>query len=114
MFLDVKAKVCVISLPDVSRSTMRMLLSFIYTGEVSVEEEALDDLLQAAETLEIRGLTKNKDEEEASHARPRPKPAFDEAAYLEAIKKCRHVSWQLALIFKVSYCHYKLKWTTCT
>ena len=84
-----KAKVCVISLPDVSRSTMRLLLAFIYKGEVSVEEDDLDELLQAAEALEIRGLTKDEDKTRTQRG---DKRKFDQAEYLEALKKCQHVS----------------------
>lgn len=47
----------VITLPEVTMSTMKDLLAFIYTGEVQVAEERLEELLQAAEMLEIRGLT---------------------------------------------------------
>lgn len=57
LFLDVGTKRPVLSMPDISCSTMKSLLSFIYTGEVSVDEAQLPQLLQAAETLEIRGLT---------------------------------------------------------
>ena len=63
LFLDVTSKRAIISLPDVTTSTMKCLLSFIYTGEVSVGEENLEELLKAAEMLEIRGLA-NKDEQE--------------------------------------------------
>ena len=62
------SKRVIICLPDVTTSTMKSLLTFIYTGEVSVGEENLEDLIQAAEMLEIKGLTNGgKDEDEAEN-----------------------------------------------
>lgn len=44
-------------LPGISASTLRQLITFIYTGEVQVTEEFLEPLLEAAEMLQVRGLT---------------------------------------------------------
>lgn len=58
--MDVSSKRPILSIPGIADSTMRNLLTFIYTGEVQVADEMLDQLLQAAEMLEIRGLSNGK------------------------------------------------------
>ncbi|XP_049856705.1 protein bric-a-brac 1-like isoform X3 [Schistocerca gregaria] len=47
----------VIILQDVHFSELESLLSFMYKGEVNIEQENLPALLRAAETLQIRGLS---------------------------------------------------------
>lgn len=42
---------------DVSRQTMEDLIAYIYTGEVTVKPEELTNLLEAAKSLDINGLT---------------------------------------------------------
>ncbi|XP_011299171.1 longitudinals lacking protein, isoforms H/M/V-like isoform X3 [Fopius arisanus] len=49
----------VIILQDVHFTELEALLIFIYKGEVNIEEKKLPDLLKAAETLQIRGLSGN-------------------------------------------------------
>lgn len=41
---------------DVSRQTMEDLIAYIYTGEVTVKQESLASLLEAAKSLDINGL----------------------------------------------------------
>lgn len=45
-------------IPDVSSSIMKRILKFIYSGEVRVSPDQIDDLIEAAEMMEIRGLSK--------------------------------------------------------
>ncbi len=106
LFLDTRAKVCVISLPDISAATMRELLAFIYTGEVSVEEEEpMDRLMGAAEALEIRGLTTDTHNGESTKKRKetvedQQRERYqdnNEADFVQAIAKCRHVSMHARL-----------------
>ncbi|XP_067001789.1 protein bric-a-brac 2 isoform X2 [Anabrus simplex] len=47
----------VIILQDVHFTELESLLSFVYKGEVNIEQENLPALLRAAETLQIRGLS---------------------------------------------------------
>ncbi|KAF7992950.1 hypothetical protein HCN44_005731 [Aphidius gifuensis] len=47
----------VIILQDVHFTELEALLSFIYKGEVNIEQKNLQALLKAAETLQIRGLS---------------------------------------------------------
>ena len=42
---------------EISLSTLDSLINFIYTGEVEIPEEELNELIEAAESLDIRGLT---------------------------------------------------------
>ena len=56
------AKRPLILLPDIQLHILSSLLNFIYTGEVQVTEENLNDLIDAAEALEIRGLTERAGE----------------------------------------------------
>ena len=51
-------------LPGVRVADLRVLLNFIYTGEVRVSEEALEDLLEVAEMLGVRGLKADKDDKD--------------------------------------------------
>ncbi len=103
LFMELPCKHTVISLPEVAASTMRSLLAFIYNGEVSVEESTLEALMQAAESLEIRGLIK-KDEDTkcplatSSPPPPPPKkkknisPEEEMEELRKALRKCQHVS----------------------
>lgn len=45
---------------DVSRQTMEHLIAYIYTGEVTVHKESLANLLVAAKSLDINGLTNER------------------------------------------------------
>lgn len=49
-------------LPNVKVADLKVILSFIYTGEVNVSEEGLSDLLEVAEMLGVRGLKSGSDE----------------------------------------------------
>ena len=53
----------IIILHDISLSILEAILQFIYKGEVNIEQDQLNNLLQAASLLQIRGLAgiaKNK------------------------------------------------------
>merc|ERR1712133_171885 len=65
LFLECHTKRTVVMLPGVKLSDLKVLLSFIYTGEVRVSEDGLGDLLEVAEMLGVRGLKTDKDEEES-------------------------------------------------
>nr|WBB44920.1 tramtrack p88 [Chrysogorgia stellata] len=62
----------IVILKDVTFTELQSLISFIYKGEVSVEQEDLHSLLKTAEGLKIRGLTdvasskRNSTEEETT------------------------------------------------
>jgi len=53
----------VIFLKDIRASHLQLLLQYMYAGEVRVQEEELTELLNAAQSLEIRGLTGETDPE---------------------------------------------------
>jgi len=56
----------IIILPDVTSNEIKPILEFMYSGELQVEHEDLERLLQIAEDLKIRGLVKlDKEDEEA-------------------------------------------------
>ena len=58
LFLDYTSKRATVILPEeISMSTLSTLVDFIYTGEVQILEEDLKELIEAAESLEIQGLT---------------------------------------------------------
>lgn len=42
---------------DVSKETMAELIKYMYTGEVQVEQDTLNDFLNAAKSLAIKGAT---------------------------------------------------------
>ena len=56
LFLEVGVKRAVVVLPGVRVQQLRVILQFIYTGEVSVTEAGLAELLEVAEMLGVRGL----------------------------------------------------------
>ena len=56
LFLENSTKRPVIVLSGVKLADLRSIMQFIYTGEVSVSEEDLPDLLEVAEMLGVRGL----------------------------------------------------------
>jgi len=47
----------IIILRDVREEDLRLLLNFMYQGEVQVEQDRISTFLQTAETLQIKGLT---------------------------------------------------------
>lgn len=49
----------IVILKDVSYTTLKDLLQFMYLGEVSVSQEELSNLLKVAEMLQIKGLTED-------------------------------------------------------
>ena len=51
-----------IYLNGISSRELRHVLDFMYLGEVSVDKEGLDKFLEAAETLKVRGLARNSEE----------------------------------------------------
>eukprot|EP00094_Tigriopus_californicus_P000120 TCALIF_00117-PA protein Name:"Similar to lov Protein jim lovell (Drosophila melanogaster)" AED:0.34 eAED:0.33 QI:536/0.25/0.2/0.6/1/1/5/0/598 len=56
VFLETPTKKPMIVVPEITTETMKHLLAFIYTGEVRVVEEVLENLIAAATMLQIRGL----------------------------------------------------------
>ncbi|XP_063231570.1 protein bric-a-brac 2-like isoform X2 [Bacillus rossius redtenbacheri] len=53
----------IIILKDVKYEDMKVLLQFMYKGEVNIEQEQLPSLLETAEGLKIRGLSEFGDEQ---------------------------------------------------
>ncbi|XP_046753991.1 protein jim lovell-like [Diprion similis] len=53
----------IVILKDVNYRDLSALLHFIYQGEVHVKQEDLGNFLKVAETLQIKGLTKDKSED---------------------------------------------------
>ncbi|XP_046605574.1 zinc finger and BTB domain-containing protein 37-like [Neodiprion virginianus] len=56
----------IVILKDVNYRDLSALLHFIYQGEVHVRQEDLGNFLKVAETLQIKGLTKDKSEEDGN------------------------------------------------
>ena len=46
----------IIILRDVREDDLRLLLAFMYAGEVSVDQDRMDSFLRTAEMLQIKGL----------------------------------------------------------
>ena len=57
IFLNIFHRSPVIVLKDIKISQLEALLAYMYIGEVDVEQSELDDLVKAAESLQIKGLT---------------------------------------------------------
>ena len=47
----------IVILRDVREDDLRLLLNFMYQGEVQVEQDRINTFLRTAETLQIKGLT---------------------------------------------------------
>lgn len=47
----------IVFLKDVSKETLEDLITFIYSGQVDVKQEHLEDFFQTAKALDIKGLT---------------------------------------------------------
>ena len=47
----------IVILRDVREEDLRLLLNFMYQGEVQVEQDRISTFLRTAETLQIKGLT---------------------------------------------------------
>jgi len=62
LFLESSSKRTVVVLPNVKVADLKVIISFIYTGEVNVSEDGLSDLLEVAEMLGVRGLKAGGDE----------------------------------------------------
>ena len=56
LFLEHSAKRPVVVVAGVRVADLRAIMQFIYTGEVSVTEAGLADLLEVADMLGVRGL----------------------------------------------------------
>ena len=52
----------IVYLKDVDSKHLELLLSYMYRGEINVEENELMDLLATAKSLQIKGLTEAEDE----------------------------------------------------
>ncbi|XP_048511222.1 zinc finger protein 131-like isoform X2 [Athalia rosae] len=57
LFKNHKTKHPVIILNGIKYENLQMMIKFMYHGEVCVQEAQLDDLLAAAETLQVKGLS---------------------------------------------------------
>ena len=60
MFLVLQSNPCqhpIVILRDVREEDLRLLLNFMYQGEVQVDQERITTFLRTAETLQIKGLT---------------------------------------------------------
>jgi len=64
-----------IYLGGIKACDMNLLLDFMYSGTVTVEEGNLQSLIEAAETCLIRGLMKRQSLEKKKKASPQPQPS---------------------------------------
>jgi len=53
----------IVILKDVSYVTLKSLLQFMYRGEVAMEQDRLDTFIRVGESLKIKGLTDEKDDD---------------------------------------------------
>jgi len=72
LFLESSSKRTVVVLPNVKVADLKVIISFIYTGEVNVSEEGLSDLLEVAEMLGVRGLKTGEDENKSKEKKASP------------------------------------------
>jgi len=72
LFLESSTKRTVVVLPNVKVADLKVIISFIYTGEVNVSEEGLSDLLEVAEMLGVRGLKAGDDENKSKEKKTAP------------------------------------------
>lgn len=72
LFLESSSKRTVVVLPSVKVADLRVIISFIYTGEVNVSEDGLSDLLEVAEMLGVRGLKAGGDENKSKEKKNIP------------------------------------------
>jgi len=72
LFLESSTKRTVVVLPNVKVADLKVIISFIYTGEVNVSEEGLSDLLEVAEMLGVRGLKAGDDENKSKEKKTTP------------------------------------------
>lgn len=61
MFIDVGDNHPLVILSDVETSVLKCIIDFVYHGELNVHAAHLNEVLQVAATLQIRGLTEVKD-----------------------------------------------------
>ena len=66
-------------LPNVKVADLKVIISFIYTGEVNVSEEGLSDLLEVADMLGVRGLKAGEDENKSKEKKSAPDMILPEA-----------------------------------
>ena len=59
--MENSCKHLVVILKDITFNQTRVLLDYMYHGEVSVEEEELHALLDVAKALKVKGLVKDED-----------------------------------------------------
>ena len=64
MFLENSSKRPVIVLSGIKVADLRAIMQFIYTGEVNVTEDSLQDLLEVADLLGVRGLKTGADKDD--------------------------------------------------
>ncbi|XP_048511226.1 uncharacterized protein LOC105682886 isoform X5 [Athalia rosae] len=72
LFKNHKTKHPVIILNGIKYENLQMMIKFMYHGEVCVQEAQLDDLLAAAETLQVKGLSNVRNKYEKEKNRPPP------------------------------------------
>ena len=78
LFMNAASKWTLVCLPQVKSSTVKLLLQFIYTGEVEVQDEdEIQEVLKAAELLQVRGLLEDKNKQ---------KNVIDKARKIEAVQ----------------------------
>ena len=68
LFLENNTKRPMIVLSGVKVADLKSIMQFIYTGEVSVTEDDLADLLEVADMLGVRGLKSGQEKQEESAA----------------------------------------------
>merc|ERR1712096_423011 len=78
-----------IYLRNVKYINLQSLIKFMYQGEVDVAEEDLPSFLEAAEDLNIRGLSEANTEGIMSSRELSPEPTYQDLSYIQTKKKCR-------------------------
>lgn len=60
-----------IVLSQINHQELRLLVEFMYSGEVAVEQDCLAKLLEAANMLQIKGLYESADQEKTEDHQPK-------------------------------------------
>ena len=82
----------IVYLKDVDSKHLELLLSYMYRGEINVEESELMDLLTTAKSLQIKGLTEAEDE---TKPEPNQQPMnLNQRSYSQVPSKKRPASKQ--------------------
>lgn len=73
-------------LSQICHAELRLLVDFMYAGEVAVDQERLARLLEAARALKIKGLYESEEEEQEEQQEQREAAAASEKCRRESIR----------------------------